>query len=145
MKSFRLSSISAVALSAFISSAFVGGAALADPRGLWLAQDGARVRVTSCGQGVCAIMASAKSQLDPATGASWTDKHNPDPAKRDRPLVGIEVFAMAPDGPGKWSGQLYNVDDGQTYPGHVIEIDHDTIRVEGCVGICGGQNMRRLQ
>jgi len=145
MKSSRLSCISAVALSALISPAFVGGTALADPKGLWQAQDGATVRVTSCGQGVCAKLASTKSQVDPATGGAWTDKNNPDPAMRARPLVGVQVFAMVPDGPGKWSGQLYNVDNGQTLPGHVVEIDPNTIRVEGCVGICGGQNMRRLQ
>ena len=145
MKSFRLSCISAVALSAFASSAFVAGPAHADPRGLWQAQDGATVRVTSCGQGVCAIMASAKSKIDPSTGVSWTDKNNPDPAKRGRPLVGVQVFAMVPDGAGKWSGQLYNVENGQTYPGHIVEVDPNTIRVEGCVGICGGQDMRRLQ
>jgi uncharacterized protein (DUF2147 family) len=145
MKSLRLSGISAVALATFFSSTFLAGEAFADPRGLWRAQDGATVRVTSCGQGVCAIMTSPKSSVDPTTGASWTDKHNPDPAKRARPLIGVQVFAMAPDGPGKWSGQLYNVDNGQTYPGHVVEIDPNTIRVEGCVGICGGQNMQRLQ
>jgi uncharacterized protein (DUF2147 family) len=145
MKSSRLGCISAVALSALISPAFVGGTALADPKGLWQAQDGAIVRVTSCGQGVCAKLANTKSPIDPATGGAWTDKNNPDPAMRGRPLVGVQVFAMVPDGPGKWSGQLYNVDNGQTLPGHVVEIDPNTIRVEGCVGICGGQNMRRLQ
>jgi len=79
------------------------------------------------------------------TTAPWTDKNNPDPGKRGRPLTGVEVFAMAPDGPGKWSGSLYNADNGQTYPGHIVEVDPNTIRVEGCAGICGGQNMRRIQ
>jgi uncharacterized protein (DUF2147 family) len=90
-------------------------------------------------------MAGAKSQLDPSTGAPWTDKHNLDPNKRNRPLVGVAVFVMAPDGPGKWSGSLYNINNGQTYPGHIVEIDHNTIRVEGCAVICGGQNMRRIE
>ncbi len=139
MRFFRLCSACALALTA------IAGTALADPKGLWLAQDGARVRVTSCGKGLCATMASPKSQVDPTTGASWTDKNNPDPSKRGRSLIGVEVFAMMPDGPGKWSGPLYNVDNGQTYPGHVVEVDHDTIRVEGCALICGGQNMRRIQ
>jgi uncharacterized protein (DUF2147 family) len=139
MRLFTLYSVSALALSAIV------GTAHADPRGLWLAQDGAKVRVTNCGTGLCAIMASPKSEIDPATGGSWTDKNNPDPGKRGRPLVGIQVFAMVPDGPGKWTGSLYNTDNGQTYPGHVVEVDPNTIRVEGCAGICGGQNMRRLQ
>lgn len=139
MRLFTLYGVSILALSA------IAGPAQADPRGLWLAQDGAKVRVTNCGRGLCAIMASPKSEIDPATGSSWTDKNNPDPSKRGRPLAGIEVFAMAPDGPGKWTGSVYNADNGQTYPGHVVEIDPNTIRVEGCAGICGGQNMRRIQ
>jgi uncharacterized protein (DUF2147 family) len=143
MKLYWLYGVSALALSAFVSA----GTALADPKGLWQAQDGASVRVTSCGQGLCATLASPKSEIDPATGAPWTDKHNADPAMRNRPLVGVAVlYSMMPDGAGRWSGWLYNTDNGQTYPGHLIEIDRNTIRVEGCViGICGGQNMRRLQ
>jgi uncharacterized protein (DUF2147 family) len=143
MKFFRLCSVAAVALCVFVSA----GRALADPRGLWQAQDGARVRVSSCGQALCATIASPKSPVDPATGAPWTDKNNADPRMRNRPLVGVEVLtSMMPDAAGRWSGPLYNTDNGQTYTGHLIEIDHATIRVEGCViGICGGQNMRRLE
>jgi uncharacterized protein (DUF2147 family) len=128
--------------------AFTGiGPALADPRGLWLAQDGARVRVRPCGQGFCATIASPKSALDPATGAPWTDKNNADPRLRSRPLVGVEVLsATTPDGAGRWSGTLYNVDNGQTYTGRLIEVNRATIRVEGCViGLCGGQNMQRIE
>jgi uncharacterized protein (DUF2147 family) len=143
MKFLMLCSVSALALFSFVST----GTALADPRGLWLAQDGATVRVSSCGKELCATMATAKSRVDPQTGRPWTDKNNPDPSLRGRPLVGVQVLSsMTPDGPGRWSGQLYNTDNGQTYPGHLSEIDHNTLRVEACViGICGGQNMRRIQ
>jgi len=140
MKSLRLCRLATVALTVVVGA----GTALADPRGLWQAQDGATVRVKPCGKGICATLASAKSPADPATGEPWTDKHNPDPEKRNRPLAGVEVFVMMPDGPEKWSGTLYNTDDGKTYPGHVMEIDASTIRVEGCSLICGGQNMKRL-
>jgi len=143
MKPYRLSGVSALALSAFVSA----GTVLADPRGLRLAQDGARVRVMSCDKALCATIASPKSPIDPATGAPWTDKNNADPGMRNRPLFGVEVLSsMMPDGPGKWSGSVYNTDNGQTYPGHLLEIDRNTIKVGGCViGICGGQNMRRIQ
>jgi len=141
MKLFWLLRLGVIALSAVIGT----GMALADPRGLWLAQDGASVRVSACGKGICGALASTKSPADPATGEPWTDKHNPDPEKRGRQLVGVAVFVMTPDGPEKWSGTLYNTENGQTYPGHVIEIDGNTIRVEGCAGICGGQTMRRIE
>ena len=121
--------------------------AQADPRGLWLAQDGAKVRVTSCGNSLCAVIAEARSRVDPATGQPWTDKNNPDPAQRNRPLVGVAVLrSLQPDGAGKWSGTLYNNDNGNTYNGHLLELGPRTIRIEGCViGICGGQNLNRIR
>ena len=141
MKLYRLCSISALTLTVLVSA----GTALADPSGLWLAQDGARVRVGPCGAALCATIAAPKSQVDPQTGQPWTDKNNPDPAMRNRSLVGVPVlYSLMPDGPGRWSGRLYNIDNGQSYTSHLLELAPRTIRVEGCaIGICGGQNMSR--
>ena len=143
MKFRKLCSVSAVAL--FV--VFNAGAALADPKGLWLAQDGVKVRVGPCGQALCAKVAAPRSAVDPETGGPWTDKNNPDPSKRGQPLMGVTVlYSMMSDGPGKWSGWLYNTEDGKTYPGHLLDVDARTIRVEGCaLGICGGRNLTRLQ
>ena len=146
MKAYQLCSVAAVISFALVNA----GTALADPRGLWLAQDGAQVRIADCGQGrevLCATVAAAKSPVDPETGQPWTDKHNTNPAERGRPLVGVYVlYNMAPDGPGKWSGTLYNTDDGHTYPGHLIELNQGTVRIEGCaLIICGGRNLTRIR
>jgi uncharacterized protein (DUF2147 family) len=143
MKLSMIGGASAVALIAVISA----GTALADPKGVWLAQDGARVRVGPCGGALCATIATPKSAADPETGRPWTDKNNPDPALRNRPLVGVAVLSsLVPEGPGRWSGRLYNIDNGQSYSGRLLEIDPRTIRVEGCaIGICGGQNMVRIK
>jgi hypothetical protein len=103
MKLYRICSASALALTVFVSA----GTALADPKGLWLAQDGARVKVGPCGGALCATIATPKSAVDPETGRPWTDKNNPDPAQRGRPLVGVPVlYGLVPDGPGRWSGPL---------------------------------------
>jgi uncharacterized protein (DUF2147 family) len=125
-----------------LSLFFILGSALADPKGLWLAQDGAHVHVSKCGsQALCARIA------EPKTGGPTTDINNPDPAQRGRSLVGVTVlYNMTPDGPGRWSGTLYNTDDGHTYPGHLLDLGPSTIRIEGCaIGICGGRNLSRLQ
>jgi uncharacterized protein (DUF2147 family) len=105
------------------------------------------VKVGPCGVALCATIATPKSAYDPETGRPWTDKHNPDPAQRGRPLFGVPVlYGLVPDGPGRWSGTLYNVDNGNSYSGHLLELGHTTIRVEGCaIGICGGQNMTRIK
>ena len=99
------------------------------------------------GAALCATIAKPKSSVDPQTGLPWTDKNNPDPAHRGRPLIGVPVlYGLVPDGPGRWSGRLYNIDNGNSYAGHLLEIDPRTIRVEGCaIGICGGQNMTRIR
>ena len=85
MKLPRLCAAAAVTIFAL----FCAGSASADPRGLWLAQDGAHVKVGPCGAALCATIASPKSAVDPETGRPWTDKYNPDPAQRGRPLVGV--------------------------------------------------------
>jgi len=139
MKPYTLCSKSVVVI---FSLFFSAGAALADPKGLWLAQDGAHVHVAKCGsQAFCATIA------EPKTGGPATDINNPDPAQRGRSLIGVTVlYNMMPDGPGRWSGTLYNTDDGHTYPGHLLELGPGTIRIEGCaIGICGGRNLSRLQ
>jgi uncharacterized protein (DUF2147 family) len=143
MKSHGLWGASAVAFCVLVWA----GTAFADPKGLWLAQDGAHVRVGPCGGVLCATIASPKSPVDPETGRPWTDKNNPDPAQRNPPLVGVAVlYSLRPDGPGRWSGRLYNIDNGNSYSGRLLELDARTIRVEGCaIGICGGQNMSRIK
>jgi uncharacterized protein (DUF2147 family) len=122
------------------------GPAAADPRGVWQAMDGSKVRIANCGAALCGTMVSMNPPNDPATGRPWTDKHNRDPSKTNRPLIGLMVLiSMRPNGTGKWSGQLYDNDRGDTFEGHLIEQSPTTIRVEGCaLGICGGENMTRV-
>lgn len=120
---------------------------LADPVGLWLDKDGWTIRIQPCGPDLCAVIASVKPPLDPATGKPPIDKNNADASKRNRPLVGVEVLSgMRPSAPRKWSGQLYDADRGQTFSGNLVETGQDTIRIEGCMlGICGGEDLHRVK
>ncbi len=120
--------------------------ALADPSGLWREPDGGTVRVVHCGSGYCGMIASVNPPRDPATGKPVADKNNPDPAKRNRPVVGLQVLiGMRPAGPNKWSGRLYDIDRGQFFVGHLIEVDARSIRIEGCAGgMCGGEDLARV-
>jgi uncharacterized protein (DUF2147 family) len=125
----------------------VSGTLHADPIGLWRASDGGLTRISPCGAALCGYIVTVNPRIDPSTGRPATDKNNADPSKRDRPLVGIPILIdMRPDGPGHWSGQLYDTDRGQDFLGHLLEIDANTVRVEGCaLGICGGENMSRAR
>ena len=61
-------------------------------------------------------------------------------------MIGLSLFiGMRPSAPGRWSGQIYNADDGGTYVSHVTFGGGDALRVEGCVGIiCGGETWTRV-
>ena len=135
----------ALALTILIAAS---AAAQASPVGLWRAKDGAQIRVSSCGkQKLCGFIATTSQRIDPSTGKAPVDKNNPDPAKRKRPLVGVEILiGMAPSAPGEWSGRLYNDDDGKTYDGKLKELGPKNIRIEGCAGaLCGGQELSRVK
>jgi uncharacterized protein (DUF2147 family) len=121
--------------------------AFADPTGVWLDKDGWTIRIQACGPDLCAVIASVKPPLDPATGKAWTDKNNADASKRTRPLIGVEVLSgMRPNGANKWSGQLYDADRGHTLSGNLLELNHDTIRIEGCLLVlCGGEELHRVK
>jgi uncharacterized protein (DUF2147 family) len=127
--------------------AATGETGSASPVGLWLTQDGTKIRVSPCGRNLCGFIVQSNSAIDPATGRPPTDKNNTDPAKRNRPLVGAEILiSMHHDEPTRWSGQLYNVRDGQNYSGNLIETGPSSIRIEGCwLGICGGEDLTRTK
>src|ERR1700752_3196444 len=118
-----------------------------EPVGVWLTEKGdARVKITKCGGGICGVVAGKREPIAPATGQPQVDDKNPNPSLRTRPVIGISLFVgMRPSAPGKWSGQIYNADDGGTYVSHVTFSGGDALRVEGCVGmICSGEAWSRV-
>lgn len=114
--------------------------------GVWLTQAGdARVRVSKCGGGICGVIIWLRVPINPATGKPQIDDKNPNPALARRPMIGLRLFTgMRPVGPNKWSGQIYDADDGKTYASSVSVAGPDSLRVEGCVGaLCGGETWSR--
>ncbi|MBI5911350.1 MAG: DUF2147 domain-containing protein [Betaproteobacteria bacterium] len=126
-----------------ISSAAPAGT----PEGIWLSEDGAtKVRIANCAGKLCGTLVWLDKPTDATTGKPKTDKHNPDPAKRSRPLLGLQVVrGLAPSGPDKWSGLIYNADDGRTYQAHLKVQSANAAHVEGCVLaiLCKGQTWKR--
>jgi uncharacterized protein (DUF2147 family) len=118
----------------------------AEVSGIWLTQAGdAKVRVSKCGQGICGVIVWLKDPIDPATGKPQVDDKNPNPALAKRPMMGLPLFmGMRPAGPNKWSGRIYNADDGNRYASNISMSGPATLRVEGCVGmLCGGETWMR--
>jgi uncharacterized protein (DUF2147 family) len=114
--------------------------------GTWLTQQGdARVRVSKCGGGICGVIVWLRDPIDSATGKPAVDNKNPNPSLATRPMMGLPLFSgMQPSGPNRWSGQIYNADDGSSYASHISLGDANSLRVEGCVGgLCGGETWSR--
>ena len=117
-----------------------------DISGIWLTQAGdAKVRVSRCGGGICGVVVWLREPINPATGKPQVDDKNPNPSLARRPMIGLPLFsAMPPSGPNRWSGQIYNADDGSLYVSNISVSGPDTLRVEGCVGVlCGGESWAR--
>ena len=136
-----------VVLTALLVAPIAKAETAGEPTGTWLTQAGdARVKVSKCGGGLCGVIVGLKDPIDPATGKPQVDDKNPNPALARRPMIGLSLFSgMRPSSPNKWSGQIYNADDGKSYESHISVYGRDTLRVEGCVGaLCGGENWTRV-
>lgn len=103
------------------------------------------MKISKCGGGICGVIVWLRAPTDTATGQRATDSKNPNPALARRPMIGLPLFSgMQPSGPNKWSGQIYNADDGSTYASSVTVTSAEALRVEGCVGaLCGGETWTR--
>jgi uncharacterized protein (DUF2147 family) len=120
-----------------LASLFIGTASAAplSPAGEWrVADGGATVRIERCGPFYCGFVATA---ADPGK-----DIRNPDPSKRNRSVLGIEIlFNLKADGESGFAGETYNADDGQVYVATVTPLGN-TLKIRGCVpngGICGSE------
>lgn len=116
----------------------------ADPSGTWLTQAGdARVQVSRCGaSGICGRVVWLRDPIDPKTGQPQVDDKNANPALAQRPIIGLSIFSsMQQVATNKWSGRIYNADDGQTYDANVTLQNAQTLEVQGCVGsvLCGSE------
>jgi uncharacterized protein (DUF2147 family) len=125
---------------ATIAAALLGGSLgtglAADPMGTWHTEEGkATVRIAACGPALCGTIIALKAANDPDTGKPQLDNHNVDASLRSRPMVGVQVvLGMKPSGTAnKWSGQVYNAEDGKTYTGNLTLQDANTIKLEGCI------------
>ena len=131
-------------LLSFASSAVASSAD--DPSGVWLTQAGdAKVAVSRCGAALCGRVVWLKAPIDGATGKPQVDDKNPNPKFAKRPIMGLQLFiGMRPQGARKWSGRIYNADDGKSYVSNVTLENASTLKVQGCVGgFCGGETWSR--
>jgi uncharacterized protein (DUF2147 family) len=130
-----MSWIFASATSAVLCLTALTPACAGDPRGKWLTENGrATVNIVDCGGALCGNIIALKEPNDPDTGKPKTDQNNADATKRARPLIGVQiVIDMKLDAaPDKWTGHVYNAEDGKTYSGSITLVSATTLNLQGC-------------
>lgn len=128
--------LSTAALAIALLGTSLGSVLAADPFGNWVTEDGkATVRIANCGGALCGSIIALREANDPKTGRPKTDQNNADASLRSRPMIGVQiVLGMKPSGTAnRWTGQVYNAEDGKTYMGSLTLQDANTIKLEGCV------------
>ena len=139
-------------LTAGLLAALGGGAALAapaDPSGTWLTGDGrAKIRIDRCGPGgaeACGRVVWLKVPTAPS-GGPRTDLNNPDPAKRARPVMGLQIIdRLKPDASG-YTGEIYNPEEGKWFSVGLKRESESELAVSGCLlkVLCGSQTWTRV-
>ena len=109
-----------------------GAAAAPSVEGLWLTDDGkALIRIAPCGQRMCGRIARV---LDTGPNVPGTDVNNPDPRRRNRPIVGLQILSGFRGGPSEWTGgQAYDPKSGSSYKSSLRLNADGSLRVTGCV------------
>ena len=116
-----------------LASSIIGAAHAAGPEGNWRLNSGKiTVRINYCGaQNLCATVVAMAQPLT-KDGKPKTDKDNPNPALRFKPIIGLQVVSgMVPNGPNHWKGKIYNADDGGTYKA-TAEVSGNELTIKAC-------------
>jgi uncharacterized protein (DUF2147 family) len=122
-------------------------AAAESATGIWRMSNGkVTVKVTPCGANLCGTVVGLKKPRDDK-GRPRLDKENPNPALRSRPVIGLTILSnMKAGGNGRWTGTIYNPDDGNTYRSEMKLQNPNTMKVDGCVAVfCRSMKFIRVQ
>ena len=107
-------------------------AAPAPIAGRWKTDDGKAVVVmAACGNKMCGRVDRLLIK-QPAGGQ--LDERNPDKAKRDRKVTGLQIYwDLVPHGDG-WKGEGYSPEDGRYYKAH-LRVNGGKMTMKGCVSV----------
>jgi uncharacterized protein (DUF2147 family) len=108
--------------------------ALADGlKGKWLTEEGkGHVVFEDCGSKLCGKIVWLKEPKD-AAGKPLVDALNEDQSLRGRPIIGLKLTELVHDGTGRWTGTIYNPEDGKTYASEASIQKDGSLLIKGCV------------
>lgn len=125
------------------SAATAYGATQGDLLGQWqTAGDSSEVEIFKCGEKICGKVVWLKNPTyinykDGPIGTPKVDRRNPNPALRNRPIIGLQVIdGLAPAGENRWEkGACYDPESGNTYKCKFHLVSPDRLEVRGFIGL----------
>lgn len=109
-----------------------------DVKGIWLNQDeDAKIEIYENGGKYFGKIVWLKTPIDPETNKPKVDKHNPDPALRNRPTLGLEILkGFTFDGKEEWKdGTIYDPKSGKTYSCYMRLENKNKLKIRGFIGV----------
>ncbi len=98
-----------------------------NPIGTWMTQDkDALIRIVPCPGRATILCGYVHRLLDPSDAGAHDD-HNPDPAKRIQPVLGLKILDGFHSGRAGWvDGQIYDPDEGRLHTGLQLRMDSNS-------------------
>jgi uncharacterized protein (DUF2147 family) len=134
----------AAALALLLCGARAFAAQPDDIVGVWFNEErDAKIELARCGAKYCGAIVWLKEPLytagsdEGSPGTPKLDRNNPDPARRDAPIIGLQIvrdFSYA--GENVWNeGEVYDPDNGKTYRGKMTLVARERLELRGYIGI----------
>ncbi len=143
---YARSALLTIALSAsLLGVSAIAHAQTANPiEGRWLTEGGkAVVVVAPCGSQLCGRI---ERVLDPRAPRDARDINNPNAALRTRPVQGLQILSGFARNGSRWSGRIYDPEEGKSYRSNLSMGRDGKLNVQGCIGpFCQTQRWTRAR
>ena len=104
--------------------------------------DSSKIEIYPCGEKICGKVAWLKHPNfmkadDGPIGTAKIDRKNPDPAMRNRPILGLQVIeGLTAAGNDSWEhGKCYDPESGNTYKCRIHLASPEKLEMRGYIGI----------
>ena len=124
--------------------------AASPPDGIWYTKgEESIIKVHPCGaeaDALCGTLVWLKEPKE-ADGTLKVDKLNKDPAKKNKPMVGLDILLNMKAAADHWKGKAYNPEDGKLYDITFSPKEDDTADLRGCVlgFLCQTEQFKRAK
>ena len=104
------------------------------------------VTIAPCAGGGAKLCGRITTFLRKPDRPNPTDRNNPDPALRGRPVLGMAVLYGFADAGRDWRGRIYDPRSGKNYKSILTREADGTLKVQGCIAFfCRTQVWRQAR